>query len=457
MRILVIGGGPAGYTAAIRAAQLGGQVTLVERDALGGTCLHRGCIPTKALLHSAHMLHSIRRAGEVGIWVAEASPNLPGIMDYKQGVVARLHQGLQGLMRQNRVRVVSGSASLVSARKAAVADTGEEIEADAIIMAPGSRPRGLTAARGVPVWGSDDALSPSRLPASLVVIGGGVVGLEFAQLYRRMGTAVTVVEAMSCILPGEDPEITDILSGILKQEGIDIITGVGVEVLRQYGKEIAVELTGRELRAEAVLVATGRQAVTDGLGLEGAGVVVEEGCIVVDGAMRTTASSIFVAGDAAGSLMLAHAAMAEGEVAATSAAGYESTMDYSSVPRCLYTSPELASVGLSEEDARVQHGRVRVSRFPLIASGRAQVLGEGQGMVKVVAGADHGEILGVDILAPGASEMIAEAVLAIRLEATATELADVIHPHPSLSEALGEAFMGLEGRAVHFQSLEEQQ
>ncbi|MDP6100890.1 MAG: FAD-dependent oxidoreductase [Dehalococcoidia bacterium] len=334
MRILVIGGGPAGYTAAIRAAQLGGQVTLVERDALGGTCLHRGCIPTKALLHSAHMLHSIRRAGEVGIWVAEASPNLPGIMDYKQGVVARLHQGLQGLMRQNRVRVVSGSASLVSARKAAVADTGEEIEADAIIMAPGSRPRGLTAARGVPVWGSDDALSPSRLPASLVVIGGGVVGLEFAQLYRRMGTAVTVVEAMSCILPGEDPEITDILSGILKQEGIDIITGVGVEVLRQYGKEIAVELTGRELRAEAVLVATGRQAVTDGLGLEGAGVVVEEGCIVVDGAMRTTASSIFVAGDAAGSLMLAHAAMAEGEVAATSAAGYESTMDYSSVPRC---------------------------------------------------------------------------------------------------------------------------
>ncbi len=457
MRILVIGGGPAGYTAAIRAAQLGGQVTLVERDALGGTCLHRGCIPTKALLHSAHMLHSIRRAGEVGIWVAEASPNLPGIMDYKQGVVARLHQGLQGLMRQNRVRVVSGSASLVSARKAAVADTGEEIEADAIIMAPGSRPRGLTAARGVPVWGSDDALSPSRLPASLVVIGGGVVGLEFAQLYRRMGTAVTVVEAMSCILPGEDPEITDILSGILKQEGIDIITGVGVEVLRQYGKEIAVELTGRELRAEAVLVATGRQAVTDGLGLEGAGVVVEEGCIVVDGAMRTTASSIFVAGDAAGSLMLAHAAMAEGEVAATSAAGYESTMDYSSVPRCLYTSPELASVGLSEEDARVQHGRVRVSRFPLIASGRAQVLGEGQGMVKVVAGADHGEILGVHILAPGASEMIAEAVLAIRLEATATELADVIHPHPSLSEALGEAFMGLEGRAVHFQSLEEQQ
>ncbi|MDP7470184.1 MAG: FAD-dependent oxidoreductase, partial [Dehalococcoidia bacterium] len=253
------------------------------------------------------------------------------------------------------------------------------------------------------------------------------------------------------------PEITDILSGILKQEGIDIITGVGVEVLRQYGKEIAVELTGRELRAEAVLVATGRQAVTDGLGLEGAGVVVEEGCIVVDGAMRTTASSIFVAGDAAGSLMLAHAAMAEGEVAATSAAGYESTMDYSSVPRCLYTSPELASVGLSEEDARVQHGRVRVSRFPLIASGRAQVLGEGQGMVKVVAGADHGEILGVHILAPGASEMIAEAVLAIRLEATATELAEVIHPHPSLSEALGEAFMGLEGRAVHFQSLEEQQ
>ena len=452
MRILVIGGGPAGYTAAICAAQLGGQVTLVEKDALGGTCLNRGCIPTKALLHSAHLLHSIRRAGEVGIRVTDASVDLPGLMDYKQGVVARLRQGLQGLMAQNRVRVVSGSAALVSAGKAIVKDSGEEIEADAIIVAPGSRPRGLPAAQGVSVWGSDEALSPSRLPSSLVVIGGGVVGLEFAQLYHRLGTTVTVVEALPRILPGEDPEITDILSGLLKQEGIDIITGAGVEGLRQDGEEVAVGLTGSELRAGAVLIATGRQAVTDGLGLEGVGVIVEKGCIVVDEAMRTTASGILAAGDATGGPMLAHAAMAEGEVAAHSATGHEAAMDYSAVPCCLYTSPELASVGLSEEEARQQHGRVKVSRFPLAASGRAQVLGEGLGMVKVVAGADHGEILGVHILAPGASEMIAEAVLAMKLEATATELAEVIHPHPSLSEALGEAFMGLEGRAIHFRS-----
>ncbi|MDP6510818.1 MAG: dihydrolipoyl dehydrogenase, partial [Dehalococcoidia bacterium] len=395
MRILVIGGGPAGYTAAICAAQLGGQVTLVEKGALGGTCLNRGCIPTKALLHSAHLLHSIRRAGEVGIRVTDASVGLPSLMDYKKGVVARLRQGLQGLMGQNRIRVVSGGAALVSAGKAIVEDSGEEIEADAIIVAPGSRPRGLTAAQGVPVWGSDEALSPSRLPSSLVVIGGGVVGLEFAQLYHRLGTTVTVVEALPRILPGEDPEITDILSGLLKQEGIDIITGVGVEGLRQDGEEVVVGLTGSEPRAVAVLIATGRQAVTDGLGLEGVGVIVEKGCIVVDEAMRTTASGILAAGDATGDPMLAHAAMAEGEVAAHSATGHEAAMDYSAVPRCLYTSPELASVGLSEEEARQQHGRVKVSRFPLAASGRAQVLGEGLGMVKVVAGADHGEILGV--------------------------------------------------------------
>ncbi|MEE9202754.1 MAG: dihydrolipoyl dehydrogenase [Dehalococcoidia bacterium] len=455
MNILIIGGGPAGYTAAIRAAQLGAQVTLVEREALGGTCLHRGCIPTKALLHSAHLLTAIRRAEEVGIRTGEASLHLPGLMDYKQKVVGRLHQGLQMLMRQNRVRVVSGTAQLLSPRRAGVVNTGEEIEADAIILAPGSQPRHLPAAGGAPVWGSDDALTPPHLPSSLIVVGGGVVGLEFAQLYHRLGARVTVVEALPHILPGEDPEMAGLLAQLLKQEGIDIVTGAGVEAVGQAGAEITVSLPGRGLRAEAVLVATGREPAVGGLGLEVAGVTVEDGRIVVDEAMQTTAPGIFAAGDATGGPMLAHAAMAQGGGAAHTALGHPFTMDYSAVPRCLYTSPELASVGLTEEAARERHGRVKVSRFPLSASSRAQLLDESQGLVKVVAGGDHGEVLGVHILAPGASELIAEAVVAMKLEATATELAEVIHPHPSLSEALGEAFLGLQGQAIHFRSEKE--
>jgi dihydrolipoamide dehydrogenase len=373
-------------------------------------------------------------------------------MDYKQGVVTRLHQGLQVLMRQNRVRVVSGTARLLCPRRVGVAETGEEIEAEAVILAPGSRPRPLPTAQRAPVWSSDDALQPSRLPSSLIVVGGGVVGLEFAQLYHRLGAGVTVVEALPRILPGEDPEMTGLLAQLLKQEGIDIVTGAGVEAVGQQGTELAVSLPGTGLRAEAVLVATGREPALDGLGLEAAGVAVEGGRIVVDEAMQTTAPGIFAAGDATGGPMLAHAAMAQGAGAAATALGHHFAMDYSTVPRCLYTSPELASVGLAEEEARQQHGRVKVSRFPLSASGRAQLLGEAQGLVKVVAGADHGELLGVHILAPGASEFIAEAVMALKLEATATELAEVIHPHPSLSEALGEAFLGLEGQAIHYWS-----
>ncbi|MEK7848198.1 MAG: dihydrolipoyl dehydrogenase, partial [Chloroflexota bacterium] len=450
VHILIIGGGPAGYTAAIRAAQLGAEVTLVEKEALGGTCLHRGCIPTKALLHSAHLLTAIRRAGEIGLRVGEASPHLPGLLEYQQSVVSRLHQGLQGLMRQNRVKVVSGTARLLSPHRAVVVESGQELEAEAIVLAPGSQPHRLPAAAGVPVWSSDDALKPSRLPTSLIVVGGGVVGLEFAQLYRRLGARVTVAETLPHILPGEDAEMTGLLAGILKQEGIDFLTGEGVQAVRQDGGQMVVSLQGKELRAEAVLVATGRKPALDGLGLEAAGVAVEGGHIIVDEAMRTSVSSILAAGDATGGPMLAHAAMAQGAGAAATALGRPFAMDYSTMPRCIYTSPELASVGLTEEQARQQHGRVKVSRFPLAASSRAQLLGEGQGLVKVVAGADHGEVLGVHILAPGASELIGEAVLAMKLEATATELAEVIHPHPSLSEALGEAFLGVEGRAIHY-------
>jgi dihydrolipoamide dehydrogenase len=382
-------------------------------------------------------------------------------MEYKQKVVGRLHQGLQMLMRQNRVRVVSGNAQLLSPHRVAVVNTGEEIDADAVILAPGSRPHSLPAAKGMPVWSSDDALTPSHLPSSLIVVGGGVVGLEFAQLYHRLGTRVTVVEALTHILPGEDREMTDLLAQLLNQEGIEVITGAGVEAVGQEGTGFAVSLPGRGLRAEALLVATGRAPALDGLGLEAGGVAVEGGHIVVDGSLQTTAPGVFAAGDATGGPMLAHAAMAQGAGAARAAIsalqtptprseGHPSAMDYSAIPRCLYTSPELASVGLSEEEARQEYGRVKVSRFPLSASGRAQLLDESQGLVKVVAGADHGELLGVHILAPGASELIAEAVMAMKLEATAAELAEVIHPHPSLSEALGEAFLGLEGQAIHF-------
>lgn len=452
--IIVIGGGPAGYTAAIRAAQLGAAVTLVERDAaggLGGTCLHRGCIPTKTLLHSANLLHSLRQAPSWGISLGSVAADFPAMMKRKQEVVGRLHAGLNALMRKNRIQVVSGTAQLLTSRKVAVKESGAELSAEALILAPGSKTKIPPFARNKGLLTSDQALSLSHIPQSLVVVGGGVVGLELALLYHRLGARVTVVEMMPQLLPGEDSETAGMLTELLRQDGMEIFTSASVSEIRGDGEKRVSFTTpeGQIARvAQEVLVAVGREPACEGLGLEAVGIKTEGGRVVVTEEMETSVPGVFAAGDVVGRCMLAHAAMLQGKGAAERALGLPFRMDYRLIPRCVFTSPELASVGLTEKEAQEITDRLQVSRFPLSACGKAQILGQPGGLVKVIASAQYGEILGVHILGPGASELIGEAALAMRLEATVQDWASAIHPHPTVSEALGEACLGLCGGAI---------
>ena len=457
--VVVIGGGPGGYVAAIRAAQLGASVGLVEKDTLGGTCVNRGCIPTKALLRGVELLHLVRSAPDYGINVGEASLDFARLMARKREVVDRLVSGVGVLMRSNAIEVFQGKGRLVSATRIEVESAtgqGQEIEAGKVILAPGSSPAPLPlrGAEGGGVITSDAALEFAELPHSLVVIGGGVVGVELAAIFAGLGVAVTVVEIMPRLIPNEDDEFGLMLEEVLKREGIEVLTGARVEGIEDEGgggKAVLVSAGAdkKRLVGQWVLVAVGRKANLDGIGLEEVGVKVESGYIAVDGGMHTSVPGIYAVGDAVGGFLLAHVASAEGRVAAENALGQGSAMDYRAVPRCIYTLPELAAVGLGEEEAKEQGYRVRVSRFPFSANARATVLGQGEGVVKFVCDATSAEVLGVHIIGPGATELIAEAALAMKMEGTAQEIFSTLHPHPTLSEAVMEAALGAEGAALH--------
>ncbi|MFH1003001.1 MAG: dihydrolipoyl dehydrogenase [Chloroflexota bacterium] len=452
--LIIIGGGVAGYVAAIRAAQLGGQVTLVEKDALGGTCLNRGCIPTKALLQSAAVLWQTKRAADFGVKVSPPTLDFGTVARRKDAIVQQLVAGVTTLMKKNKVRVIKGSGTIVAPGRVKV-DSGEEISGDAILVATGSRPA------TVPIPGvdqpgvitSDQALALTELPASVVIIGGGVIGLEFAQLWHRLGVKVTVVEMMPQVLPNEDSEVAKMLEALLTDEGIAIFTGARVNAIKTASSGQVVAFTSqdeaREVTAERVMVAVGRRPNSDNLGLEALGVSLEKGNIVVDEYLATGVAGVYAAGDVLGGIMLAHKAMADGRVAAQNALGSPTEADYRAVPRCVYTSPEVAAVGLTESQAKAKYPRVQVGRFPFKANGKALILGESEGMVKVIADAEYGELLGVAILGPHATDLIAEATLGISLEATFKDLAGAIHAHPTLAEAVMEAALAVEGGAVH--------
>ena len=455
--ITIIGGGPGGYVAAIRAAQLGAQVVLIEKDSLGGTCLNRGCIPTKALLQSIHVLTLAKKAKTFGVSIDGASLDFPAAMKWKELTVTRLVSGVNSLMRKNKIKVIKGTGTIIDAKTVTVLESKEEIKGDSIIIATGSKPS-LPPIKGIKEAGvmtSDDALALEKLPRSMLIIGAGIVGLEFAQIFYGMGVKVTVVEMMSQILPGEDAELTDILQKSLSQEDIEIFCGATVASIVSATDGKKVDFTtadgSKETRmVEQVLVAAGRSPNTDDLGIEKIGIKTENGRIVANERMETNITGIYAIGDVVGGLMLAHVAMAEGECAVENAIGTDLKMDYRAVPRCIYTSPELASAGLTEKQAASEHKDIRVSRFPLAASGRAATLNDTTGMVKIVADPKYGEILGVHILGPQASELIAEAVLAMRLEATPGDIASCIHAHPTLSEALMEAASGMGKGTIHF-------
>ncbi len=435
--LVIVGGGPAGYVAAIRAAQLGGKVILVERDTLGGTCLNRGCIPTKALLHSVEVLETARSGQSYGVNVGEVSIDFTKMLSHKNAVINTLVTGVRYLMRSNAIEVIKGSGRVISPTEVEV-DAGRQqaVRAAKIILATGSVPAAvpIPGVDGSGVITSSEALQLAEVPRSLLIIGGGAIGLEFATIFAKLGAVVTIVEMLPRIIPTEDQELSLALNRVLERGGIKVLTGTQVSRIEdgaEGGKLISVVSREGEqqLAAELVLVAVGRQPDIEGLGLEGLAVKTERGSIAVSDRMETSIAGIYAAGDVIGGIQLAHVASAEGEVAVENALGKNSVIDYRVVPRCIYTMPEVAAVGLTESQARAAGLNLKVAKFPFTANPRALILGQPDGFVKILSDAGSGEIFGIHIFGPQATELIAEAALAIKMEATVSEIAATIHAH----------------------------
>ncbi|MCL6515791.1 dihydrolipoyl dehydrogenase [Alicyclobacillus sp.] len=467
--LVVIGGGVGGYAAAIRAAQLGMKAAVVERDKLGGTCLHRGCIPSKALLRTAEVLSTAREAAEYGVDTGPAALNLEQAMARKRRVVSQLHQGVEFLMKKHGVEVIPGvgrvmGPSIFSPQAGAVA---VERDGDRMILTPrflliatGSRAKALPGLPfdGTRVISSDHALELSRLPASMLIVGAGAIGVEWASMMADFGVRVTLVEALAQVLPQEDEAVSRELARLLKKRGVRVMTRVRVltETADVTEEGVAVDVVQEEsgarerVAAEVVLVAVGREPVTDGLGLEATEVRVNRGAVVVDEHYRTAEPNIFAVGDVIGGLQLAHVAMHEGIHAVEVMAGRTpKPIDYTMMPRCTYSRPEVASVGLTEAEARSRGCEVVCGQFSFKANGKALVYGAPEGFVKVVADRDTDDVLGVHMIGPRVTDLIAEGALARVLNATPWEMAHTVHPHPTLAEALGEAALAVDGIAIH--------
>ncbi|MFJ4900609.1 dihydrolipoyl dehydrogenase [Streptomyces sp. NPDC088727] len=462
--VLVIGGGTGGYSTALRAAALGLRVVLVERDKVGGTCLHRGCIPSKAMLHAAELVDGIAEARERwGVKATLESVDWPALVATRDDIVDRNHRGVTGHLAHAGVEVVHGSAELTGPRGVRIGGYGEITARRGIVLATGSRPRTLPglAADGRRVVTSDDALFAAGLPESVLVLGGGAIGVEYASLHRSMGARVTLVEAADRLVPLEDADVSRHLARGLKRRGIDVRTGARLleATVLEDGVRAAVRTPRGETRtveADRLLVAVGRVPVTDGLGLATAGLSTDERGHVVPAdwdRLETSVPGIHVVGDLLPppSLGLAHASFAEGLLVAETLAGLRpAPVDYAAVPRVTYSAPQTAAVGLSEAGARDAGHDVVVGTMPLTAVAKGMVHGQG-GMVKVVAERD-GRVLGVHLVGPHVSEMIAESQLIVGWDAEPSDVARHVHPHPTLSEAVGEAFLTLAGRGLHQQA-----
>ncbi|MDE2483986.1 MAG: dihydrolipoyl dehydrogenase [candidate division NC10 bacterium] len=459
--LAVVGAGPGGYVASVRAAQLGMRVALVERDRLGGVCLNWGCIPTKALLQSSQVLSLMRRAGEFGIHANDLRADFSAAVKRSREKAERLSKGIEYLMRKNKVVVFSGEARLTSAKELEMTGgdgkTSGTIRAERILLATGSRSRLLpdVTVDGKVVLTSTEAMLLNRAPASMIIIGAGAIGVEFADIYHAYGTTVTLVELLPTILPYEDEEITALLHRALTKKGIKILTNTSVErVTVEAGKaKVRVSSNGerQELLGETVLVAVGRMPNSEVGGLKELGVARKNGFVAVNEWMESSVPGIYAIGDLIGAPLLAHKASHDGIVAVEKMAKLDDVtpMDPRRIPSCTYCHPQVASIGLTEAKAKAKGYTIRIGRFPFSASGMAITLGETEGMVKVIADATHGEILGVHIIGAHATELIAEAGLAITLEATPEDIARSIHAHPTLSEAMGEAALAAIGRALH--------
>jgi dihydrolipoamide dehydrogenase len=449
VNVVVIGGGSGGYPAAIRASQLGAKVTIIEKDQFGGTCLNRGCIPTKALLQSAGTYKAAKEASIFGVTIGDAKVDFPAVMARKNTVVKQLVGGLGGILKSHGMKIVNGTGQIIDANTVKVAESGEEIKADKIIIATGSVPT------KVPIDGiencitSDEALDLEKLPKSMLIIGGGVIGMEFAQIMNQMDVKVTVVEMLPQILPTEDPEIAKGFAVIAQKEGIEIFTNTSVSKIEKKGKKKIVTFGDQTKDVEVVLVAVGRSPYTEGLGLDKVGVAMEKGFVKVNDYLETSVPGIYAIGDAIGNYMLAHVATSEGETAAMNVLGQQHKMCYRSVPRGVYTTPEVASVGMTEQEAKDKYGDIQIGRFPFVGCGKALVINETEGLIKIIADKKYGEVLGVSILGPHATDLINEAALAIKMEATFEEIAHTIHAHPTIAESMMEAALDVDANAIH--------
>ncbi len=447
--VVLIGSGPGGYVAAIHAARQGAKVAIVEQKATewGGTCLNWGCIPTKTLVQSAEVLRTVRRAAEFGVKVGEPEIDWPAMQERKDRIVKAMRQGVQGLLKSNGVEMVTGRGRLAAPGEVTV--DGRAVSGRNIILAPGSlvaRPPFKGADLGLT---SDTILGIGKVPDSLVVIGGGVVGMEFAGIFSLLGSRVTVIEMLDQLLTPLDPDVAQRFQQLMAKRGMTFHLPARVESLERGDSGFRVTFEGQQVEAEQVLVATGRRPNTADMGLEETGVTLERTAIKVDQHLRTNLERVYAIGDATMISMLAHTASYQGEVAVHNAlGGHPVSADYSAIPGCIYTEPEIANVGMSEAQARAQGIEPRVGSFPFAALGRAMVLGETDGLVKVVAGPDGG-VLGVAIMGPRATDLIAEGVLAVHQGLTAAELTHAVHAHPTLPEAMAEAALDVDGRAVH--------
>ena len=459
-QVIVIGGGPGGYVAAIRAAQLGRKVAVVERDRLGGVCLNWGCMPTKALLRNAEVLSLAQRGEEFGLQIQGLTADYRKAQVRSRQVADRLTRGIAFLMRKNHITVVAGAAQLRSATRVEVQPTDagpvQVLEAEHIILATGSRERLLPGVTvdGRRVWTSYEALQVEAAPESLIIIGAGAVGVEFASVFATYGTRVALIEMLPMIVPLEDPDIAEVVDLSFRKRGMQIMTGTKVEKVEVSDQQVRVIVASpqgmQELSAAALLLAVGRVPNTDALDLGAVGVAVERGFVQVNSSQQTSIPNIYAIGDVAGPPLLAHKAMAEGVIAVEHLTGQSpKPLERTNIPNCTYCSPQVASIGLTEPRAREMGREVKVGKFPFRASGRALAMGEAEGLVKFVADAKFGEILGVHIVGPEATEMIAEVAALKTLEATIDELFLTVHAHPTLAEAVLEAALAADGRAIH--------
>jgi dihydrolipoamide dehydrogenase len=460
--VAIVGAGPGGYVAAIRAAQLGMKVAIVEREHLGGICLNWGCIPTKALLRTSELYSALRRASEFGLACDNIRFDLASVVERSRKVAERLSNGVAYLMKKNNITVIDGTARLKGGGRIAVTGKGGEtlpdIEAEHIIIATGARARVAPGLEpdGRLIWTYKEAMIPASFPNSLLIVGSGAIGIEFASFYRSLGAEVTVVEMLPRILPAEDEEISELARKAFARQGIVIHTETRVERLTKGENSVTATLrladgTAKDITAERVILAIGITGNVEGLGLEGQGVRIDNGHIVVDEYCRTGAPGLYAIGDVVGPPWLAHKASHEGILCVEKIAGVASVhpLDKANIPGCTYSSPQVASVGLTEQDARAAGYQLKVGRFPYSANGKAIALGETEGLVKTIFDAQSGALLGAHLLGAEATELIQGFVIAKTLETTEAELIAAVFPHPTLSEMMGESVLDAYGQALH--------